>query len=424
MRFVRWVGVLAVLAALAGAGWYNYWDRTDETPIYRTGKVQKRSVALHVSASGTLRAVVTVTVGSQVSGQIQELLADFNSEVRKHDVIARLDPALFKAKVRQAEAELSIANANVLIQKASLTEFEADHAGALAGLLEAKADLSRKQGLLARRVIAESQVEKATAEKDRAQALVNAAKAKRTRQQAQILNAHAQVRQKEAALQQTELDLEHTIIRSPVDGMVISRDVDIGQTVAASLQAPVLFTIAKDLRNMQVEVSVDEADIGQIIDGQNAKFTVDSYVGRIFSGVVTQIRKAPITVSNVVTYVVVVSTKNDKFQLLPGMTANVLFVVDERIDALTVPNAALRFRPDSVAGKRVRRTSRSGQIWVPGADGAAVPVAVRYGISDGTVSEIVSGDLAEGQAVIIGIDRQAMLSARRRFDLSSLKIFK
>lgn len=501
----RWLSLLVAIVIVGGVALYHYWGETGEKQVYRMGKVAQAPLAFTVSASGTLSAVVTVTVGSQVSGQIEEILVDFNSAVKKDEVIARLDPDLFEAKVRQAEAELRVTKANVTIQNAALSELQADIAGTRAGQTEAEADLVRKQALLTRKVVAKSQVEKAHAVNEQARAAVKAMTAKLTRQKAQIQNALAQVAQAEAALQQAVLNLEHSVIRSPVDGVVISRDVDIGQTVAASLQAPVLFTIAQDLSEMQVEVSVDEADIGQIFERQLVEFTVDAFAGRTFNGTVSQIRKAPKEVSNVVTYTVVAKTKNDDLRLLPGMTANVNFIVEKREQALTVPNTALRFNPVglepaagtarprrsvddridgavkrytkslnlteqqqqelraifeetrekargmSLAGagreevreyvktrraqyrtligaildpeqkqkyaeliaKRENNPIRSGHVWVLDSGGDPVSVPVRYGISDGTVSEIVSGAISAGTEVIVGVDRQATKQASR-----------
>jgi HlyD family secretion protein len=335
---------LAVVVLGAGAFFFTGGGNADN-PSYRMAKVERGPIASKVSASGTLNAVVTVTVGSQVSGQIKELLADFNTEVKAGQVIARIDPTPFEASVRQAQADLLLAKANVSNAKAGVAAAQAEIDRSEAAAVEAKQDLDRKRALKAKGVYAQSVVDTAVATENQAVATLNSAKAKLLQTQAQVETAEATVAMKDAVLNQIQFNLDHSIIRSPVDGVVIGRSVDVGQTVAASLQAPVLFTIAQDLRKMQVEVSVDEADIGRIREGQPTSFTVDSFPGHNFPGTVTQIRKAPTVVQNVVTYTVVVSAENPALQLLPGMTANVQVMVQEQPSALKVANAALRFRP-------------------------------------------------------------------------------
>lgn len=346
---------LAILAVAAGAGAVWLFRGGDgEAPRYRFAEVERGPLKRIVSASGTLRAVVTVEIGSQVSGQITELRADYNTNVAAGQVLARLDPAPFETQVAQAKAERAVAEANLAMQRAALGELTAALDGARTTLAEAERELARKSALLDRRIAPQSQIDKARAARDRARASVDAAAARLARHRAQIAHARAQVDQREAALRRRELDLDYSVIRSPVDGVVIGRNVDVGQTVAASFQAPVLFTVAQDLSRMQVEVSVDEADIGQVARGQPAAFTVDTFPDRRFAGRVEQIRKAPREVSNVVTYTVVVSAGNPDSSLLPGMTANVNVVVAERGNVLKVDNAALRFRageaPEGAAG--------------------------------------------------------------------------
>ncbi len=368
------LAVVVIVATIV----YIYAGSDGKTPTFRLARVERGPVVSTVSSTGTLNAVITVQVGSQVSGQIKELSADFNSEVRERQVIARIDPENFEARVRQADAEVAVGRANVAIQQAAVERARAELENVRAALAAAKAqtekagvgvanakrDLDRKQALYKRAVISESHIEEAMAAYDQAQAQFNSAEAQQQGQAslvgsrkaqlkmalAQVQHALAQVKQREAALHNSKVDLEHTVIRSPLDGVVIKRSVDIGQTVAASLQAPTLFTIAQDLRKMQVDTNVDEADIGRIQVGQRATFTVDAFPGHEFNGQVEQIRKAPQTIQNVVTYTVVVSAENQDQRLLPGMTANVQIVIDERADVLKVPNAALRFRPSS-AGK-------------------------------------------------------------------------
>jgi HlyD family secretion protein len=366
---------LVLVAVMVGAGvWgYLYTQSRGSAPKYRTARTERGPLTAAVSATGNLNAVTTVQVGSQVSGQIKELMADFNTPVKKGQVIARIDPEIFQAKVNQAQADVASAHATVANQEAQVQKARADVENARAALAEGKAntakaqvtvvdarrDLDRKSTLFGRELIAKSDLDSAQAVYDSAVALLDAARAKEGSlsaaiqsasaqarvTEAMLLSARAQVDQKKAGLVQAQVDLEHTTIRAPVNGVVVSRAVDVGQTVAASLQAPVLFTIAEDLTKMQVEVSVDEADIGRIRLEDRVTFTVDSFPGQTFAGVVTQIRKAALVVQNVVTYTVVVAVDNPRGSLLPGMTANAKMIVAEKPSVLKVPNAALRFRP-------------------------------------------------------------------------------
>jgi HlyD family secretion protein len=366
---------LVVVAAVVGAGvWgYLYNQSRGAAPKYRTARVEQGPLTAAVSATGNVNAVTTVQVGSQVSGQIKELLADFNTLVKKNQIIARIDPEIFEAKVNQARADVASAQAAVMNQEAQVQKAKADVENSRAALAEARAntakaqvavvdarrDFDRKSELFRRELIAKSDLDSSQAAHDSALALVDAAKAKEQSlaagiqsalaqlrvTDAQLQAARAQVDQKKAALAQAQVDLDHTTIRAPVNGVVVSRAVDVGQTVAASLQAPTLFTIAEDLTKMQVEVSVDEADIGRIKLEDRTSFTVDSFPGQTFTGLVMQIRKAALVVQNVVTYTVVVAVDNPGGRLLPGMTANVKMIVAEKPSVLKVPNSALRFRP-------------------------------------------------------------------------------
>ncbi len=348
----KWLGLLVVVAAGAGAWWYFANDAATETPVWRTAKVTRGTIQSTVSASGSLKAVVTVDVGTQVSGQVSELRADYNTQVKKGQVIARIDPRTFDAKVKESEADLEISRGQLAVHIAAVKGMASDIVAAKAALVEARLDLERKVKLLPGRTISKAVYDKAKSAFDQAAAKVVATESKVLQQKAQIAVARAQVKRNQALLAQRKIDLERTFIRSPVDGVVINRSVDVGQTVAASLQAPVLFTIAKDLRQMQVEVSVDEADIGRIAVGQRADFTVDSFQGRTFRGRVQQVRKASKEESNVITYTVIVATRNDDLRLLPGMTANVTFVISRRDNIVRVPNRALRFRPPGVAAEQ------------------------------------------------------------------------
>ena len=547
MRKLTPLIAVAVVVAVATVA-YIYAGRDSKQPTFRLARVERGPIVSAVSSTGTVNAVITVQVGSQVSGQIKELSADYNSEVGEGQVIARIDPQNFEARVRQADAELAVARANVAIQRAGVERAHAELENARSALAAARAqtekagvsvanakrDLDRKRALYKKAVISESHIDEALATYDQALAQFNSAEAQQQAQaslvgsrkaqlkmaEAQVEHALAQVKQREAALHNSKVDLEHTVIRSPLDGVVIKRSVDIGQTVAASLQAPTLFTIAQDLRRMQVDTNVDEADIGRIQVGQRVTFTVDAFPGREFSGRVEQIRKAPETIQNVVTYTVVVSAENQDQRLLPGMTANVQIVIEERPGVVKVPNAALRFRPPSAgtgpvtAGpvgvepggptpneriqqaarlkglfealglkddqreqvrailaeqrdriqallrqgatpedmraekQRMREQSRSailsiltpeqrekyrrvtaaqeaspvrrGRVWVIGEDGKTKSVEIMAGISDGSFTEIVRGDLEAGQQVIVGMSQaqgRSSGSSWRRFGL-------
>jgi len=314
------VVIALVLAALAGTWWWRT-SADKDAPAYRIAKAEKGPITATVAASGTLNPVTSVQVGTQVSGQIKELFVDFNSVVKEGQLIARIDPETFTYRVRQTEADLEAARAAV--------------SRAQVAMLNAKRDLDRSQELVAKNFAS-------PADLDAKQALYDLA-------QADVKNAQALVRQRDASLASARVDLARTEIRAPVNGVVIKRSVDVGQTVAASLQAPELFVIAKDLSDMQVETSIDEADVGRMRLGQRASFTVDAFSGRTFSGEVRQIRKSALTVQNVVTYTVLVGASNEGGQLLPGMTANVRIVTDTRDSVLKVPNAALRFRPPGTA---------------------------------------------------------------------------
>ncbi len=429
---------LAAGVVLLLVGGYGLLGETKTPPPYRLAEVTRGALTATVSATGTVNAVSTVQVGSQVSGQIKELLADFNSEVRASQVIARIDPATFEAKVGQAQADLLVARAAVFGQQAQLERARADLANAQATLnvlkaqlekteaelKDAKRNLERRADLFKKGYSPESERDKAQATYDSTVALRRAGIAQVQAQEstiaamqaqirvveAQIETARATVQQKEAAVKQAEIDVAHTYIRSPVDGVVVSRNVDIGQTVAASLQAPILFLIAQDLTRMQVNASVDEADVGRIAVAQKATFTIDAFPGETFQGSVIQIRKAAVIVQNVVTYDVVVTASNPQLKLLPGMTANLRFLIAERTDVLKVPNAALRYRPPGVTREqRPRAPSPSseggglvGRAWILGSDGEPKPVRLKLGVSDGEFTEVLAGELAVGQNVIVG----------------------
>jgi HlyD family secretion protein len=346
-KLSRLLGGLVLVAALGAGAYYAYayWLNNGSNVNYRFAKVERGPLQSVVSATGTLNPVTSVLVGSQVSGQIRELHVDFNSPVKKDQVIARLDPQSFELKVAQARADLDAARASFEVARSNVNQLRAELARVTVTLLDAERDAKRKRMLVEKSFIAASEADKAQATFEATREQANAVRAQIETAQAQVNNAAATIKQREAVLRQTQVDLERTIIRSPVDGIVVQRSVDAGQTVAASLQAPTLFTIAKDLSEMQVDTSVDEADVGRLRLGLGATFTVDAFPRRIFEGKIVQIRKAPLVQQNVVTYTVVISAANTDFTLLPGMTANVRVVVDARENVLKVPNAALRFRP-------------------------------------------------------------------------------
>jgi HlyD family secretion protein len=345
LRRIRWplLGAL-VVAAIAYWAWKGYGPGA-QAPGYRVAKAERGNITSVVSASGTLNAVTTVLVGSQISGQIKELLVDFNSAVKKGQLLARIDPETYEIRVRQAEADLEAARTAHLQKQSDAAAQRSQVLRARITYDDAKRDLDRKQSLVEKGFISGAEVDKSRFTERGAAEAIRTADAQSKSAEAQIANAAAVVKQREAALAAARNDLAKTAISAPVDGVVISRQVDAGQTVAASLNTPTLFTIAQDLRQMQVEVAIDESDIGKIRQDQRVTFTVDAFSGRTFEGRVRQIRKAAQTVQNVVTYIVVVETPNANLMLVPGMTANVRIIADSRDNVLKVPNAALRWRP-------------------------------------------------------------------------------
>ncbi len=336
-------GVLVLALAAGGAWWWTQRGKADAVQ-YRTAKIERGPLQATVSASGAVNPVTQVSVGTQVSGQIKELYVDFNSEVQAGQLIAQIDPETFEYRVRQSQADVDAARAAVLTAQANAAAARAAVSRAKVDLQEAQRDLDRKQSLVEKQFIAQS-------EADRARALVNttgesvkSVEAQVNVTEAQVKSAQANVAQREAALSQARVDLQRTRITSPVNGIVIKRAIEKGQTVAASLQSPELFVIAQNLQDMQVDASIDESDVGRIRTGQKASFTVDAFPGQTFEGDVSQVRKAAQNVANVVTYTAVIRFSNLGNRLLPGMTANVRLITDQRESVLKVPNAALRVR--------------------------------------------------------------------------------
>ena len=500
----------AAAAVLAFAGFY-FWGNQSSAPQYMTAKVERGNLRNTVTATGTLQAVTTVQVGSQASGTLSALNADFNSVVKKGQVIAQLDPAVSKAQVDQARANLQQA-------RASLQQSIAGVAGSRAGVSDAQAkalaasstvqnnqsgvssaqanlavlkaqlddalaflkqqDYLMKSGVIAQRdydlantayKTAEARYNQAAAQLNQAvlseqssagsgvaqsQAQVQQSQAQVQQSQAQVQQAQAQVQQAEAALRLAEVNLAHTTITSPIDGIVVSRDVDVGQTVAASLSAPTLFTIANDLTQMQVIANIDQADIGLVEQAKSVKFSVDAFPGKDFDGKIQQMRLNPQNVQNVVTYNVVIDVSNPEQKLKPGMTANLTITIDERNNVLKVPNSALRFTPADASAQRVGRSGDSAgnsggrrspgtqqadnasgtssptsapqgdaqqsgerqfapatapvlegqtrRIWVLGQDGKLQSRRIKVGLTDGASTEVVEGNLQEGVMVVTG----------------------
>jgi HlyD family secretion protein len=391
-KHAAWLSVL-VLAVAGGVAWWMS-DRAQEVS-YRTGAIEQGPLQSTVSASGTVNPVTQVSVGTQVSGQIRDLFVDFNSEVRAGQLIAQIDPETFQYRVRQAQADVEAAQAAVLTAQANGAAVRAAVSRAQVDLAEARRDLERKQMLVAREFIAKSEAEKAQALVNTSAEALKSAQAQAGVADAQVKTAQANVAQRQAGLAQARVDLARTRIVSPVNGIVIKRAVEKGQTVAASLQAPELFVIAQNLQDMQVEASVDESDIGRIRPGQRATFTVDAFPGQSFEGEIRQVRKAAQNVSNVVTYVAVVGFSNTGGRLLPGMTANVRVITDARESVLKVPNAALRVRiagielpaPAASAASAAAGAASGAAAPAPGAGpSAAAPVAAPGASAPGTRS--------------------------------------
>lgn len=379
------IGMLAVGLAIGG---YVFFGGERKVPIrYKTAPVERGSIVSVVNATGTINPVTMVQVGSQVTGMVQSLHADFNSVVKKDQIVAQIDPFPYRARRDQAAANLANAKAAVLKAKADLSQ--------------RKRELDRVQALIKQQFVSQNDVDVAVTAYEGAVA--------------QLAVAEAAVKQAQAALEAAELDLTYTVIRSPIDGIVVSRLVEVGQRVNASMSIPVIFMIAQDLTKMQVDANVSEADIGGVTEGKEATFTVDAYPGERFQGRIRQVRSAPINVQNVVTYDVVVGVDNTDLRLKPGMTANVSIIVARKDQALKVPNAALRFRPpQAVAATPAVGTAgrppgfgaadAAKTVWRLNADGDPELVAVQTGISDGSFTEIVSGSLNEGDQIIVGLD--------------------
>jgi HlyD family secretion protein len=489
-------------AAILGLAAFYYWGNQSTAALYLTARVERGNLRNTVTATGTLQAVTTVQVGSQASGTISALYADFNSVVHKGQIVAQLDPAVSKAQVDQARANLQQANASLQLAGAAVTNSragvsdaqarglaakstaqnsQAGVSGAQANLAVLKAQqddalsyLKQQESLLKSGVVpqrdydvaqtayraAEARYNQAAAQLNQAvlseqsasgagiaqsQAQVQQSQAQVQQSQAGVQQAQAQVKQAEAALRLAEVNLAHTTITSPIDGIVVSRAVDVGQTVAASLSAPTLFTIANDLTQMQVIANIDQADIGLVEQAKSVKFSVDAFPGKDFDGKIQQMRLSPQNVQNVVTYNVVIDVSNPEQKLKPGMTANLTITIDERNNVLKVPNSALRFTPQDATAQKSGNTAGAGNsngqgrrrqadnangaansatppdgesrfapptapvlagqtrvVWVLGADGKPQSRRIKVGLTDGASTEVVEGNLQEGEMVVTG----------------------
>ncbi|HEX6625792.1 MAG TPA: efflux RND transporter periplasmic adaptor subunit [Pyrinomonadaceae bacterium] len=529
------IALAFALVVLAASASYWMWGGGASAAEYMTAKAERGNLRNSVTATGALQAVTTVQVGSQASGTISALYVDFNSTVKKGQVIAQLDPSTVQAQVQQARANLQQAQAALQQSRAGLVQSRAGVSQSRAGVTDAQAKaaaagstvenqqagvasaeanvavlkaqlddaasvLRQEQSLLQSGVISQREYmtaqtnyktaearynqsvaqlnqarlsqqsaasagrTQATAQVEQAQSQVQQSQAGVQQSQAQVLNAEAQVQQSQAALQLAELNMSHTTIRSPIDGVVVSRDVNVGQTVAASLSAPTLFTIAQDLTAMQVIANIDQADIGLVEQAKGVQFNVDAFPADEFKGTIRQIRLNPVSAQNVVTYNVVIDVANPEQKLKPGMTANLTITIDERRDVLKVPNSALRFAPQLTdEQRRSRQEARAGgqggqnnerraarqqqqqqqgagdaagnnagggdaaaqgegarrgggvtpstspvlagqtrRVWVLGADGQPQPRRIKVGLSDGSATEVVEGELNEGDVIITG----------------------
>jgi len=352
----RAIGLIVVLAIAWGL-WAWFGHKSGPQVTYEAATIDRGIVEKAVSSTGSVSALITVDVGSQISGQVAELYADFNTPVKKGDLLAVIDPQTYKSRVVSAEADVAVARANIGTQEANLRK-------AQTSLDQADRDYKRQQSLAEQKLVSASTVETALKTLELARGDLDVSRA-------QLTNSQASIKTKQAALDQSRIDLARTQIRSPIDGVVIKRSIDRGQTVAASLQAPVLFSIAEDLSRIQIETKVDEADIGSIKPENVATFTVDAFPDQTFQGRVAQVRLAATSVQNVVTYSVMVQAPNPRQVLLPGMTANVRIVTDRRENVLRVPNDAVRFQPPGAGGTRAGAAGAPGAAFdgAPGAGG-------------------------------------------------------
>jgi len=370
----KYIIIGSIVVIVLGVVLFFVFTNSNGKQKFVTEKITRGDIKSTVSSTGTVNAVTTVQVGTQVSGTIQKLFVDYNSPVKKGQLLAQIDPAIFESQVGQAQANLLSAKAN--LEKSQVM------------LRDTKTTLERNKILFAKNFISKSDLD--TSETNYLSAT------------AQIKVSEAQIQQAQAALDSSAINLKYTKILSPVNGTVISRNIDIGQTVAASFQTPTLFTIAQDLTKMQIDTSVDEADIGKVKAGQKAAFTVDAYPESPFAGKVSVVRNAPITVSNVVTYNAVIVVDNTALKLKPGMTANVSIETESKQSVLVVPNAALRFKPVSSTAtpdQKKAKGPKGPSVWIL-ENNKPKNIKITTGISDGNYTEVTAGELTEGQMII------------------------
>lgn len=434
MRFVVVAGFLCALAVGLG---YTY-GQDNSVPAFLTAPVERGSISTLVKASGTVEPVVSVDVSSQLSGRIADVFVSFNDAVTAGQPIALIDPEIFAARVNEEKAALTVARANAQVQRATV-----ERAVVAVAIAQTAEKLAKEQSLatkakqdewerdLLRKLALARSGSGTVRDLSQAQALRDAgaadlrasleqiqmkteaiasAEAEKHMAEANLENAKAVVEQTQAALDQAQFDLDRTVLRAPINGIIIKRDVNPGQTVAVSLEAKTLFKIANDLREMEVHGKIDEADVGQLKVGQTAQFTVDAYPDRTFSGRVLQIRKSPEVVQNVVTYTAIVSAPNPDLLLLPGMTAELRIVVSDTGRVLKIPSQALRFRPRDVGAvpaqgsrNQLATSKAPAMVWLVGDGGRPKPIEVSLGVSDDNSTQLLEGALVEGQQVIIGI---------------------
>ena len=388
--------LLALAAAGAGAWWYAHRAQQAAGEVrYLTAKVERGPISAQVTASGTLNAVSSVTVGTAIAGLVKDIHADFNTPVKKGQVLARLDPATFELRVSQARADVDAADSGLGIARSGVAAAQAEAARIGTALLEAQRDFERRKTLAEKNFVSPAELARARAVVDRTHEQVKAVEAQVKSSETQAQGAAAVLGQRQSLLRQAQMDLDSTLIRAPVDGTVILRNIDAGQAIAPGRQTPVLFAIARDLREMQVEALVSAADAGRLRAGQPVSFAVDALPRRQFTGEVRETRTAPPAEQNIVRHTVLISASNPDLALLPGMKADVRVTLDSRPSALKAPNAALRFRPPGAP-------PASSRLWTL-QEGELVAVDVVPGISDAASTEIVSGPIGEGADVVVGI---------------------
>lgn len=409
----RWIiGAICVVAAIGG--WY-YWQNRTPAPKYITNAVRRGDITSSVQATGTINPLTTVPVGSYVSGTVQYIFADFNTRVHAGQVLAQLDPAIYEAQVTQARGNLENAKANLITLAANVQVDQANVAKSQASVKYQQVTSKRSQDLFASGVVSADSNDQIQSTLGQAQADVAAQQANLEQAKAQLAQAKSQVTAAQGSLKVAETNLKYTTIVSPIDGTVVVRNIDVGQSVAATLQAPNVFSVAQDLTRMQAFAAVDESDTGNIHIGALATFQVDAFPNEQFHGRVGNVRLNPTTVQNVVTYNCVIDVSNPDERLLPGETAYITIPTGHASGAILVPNAALTFKPEPRASlpelyrqykiSREASTTHLGGwqvVWKLGDDKKPIPVAIQTGITDYSNTQVVQGDLKENETVIVG----------------------